>query len=153
MAKLENIPPKVRKNVEALECPTFSEVPFATPAAPGMRKLALISTAGLIQRGDQPFRGGDNGYRVISDDIPDKDILVSHISVNFSRNAALRDIESMLPRRLASELVTEGLVNSVSSDHYSFMGATDPMAMEETANELAAKMKSDGVNTAVLLPV
>jgi len=153
MARLAEIHPNVRKNVEALECPTFDELPFATPAPRGSRKLALISTAALIARGDQPFRGGDGGYRVIPDTLANEDILMSHISVNFTRNAAIRDIESVLPRKLCTELVNDGVIDSVSKDHYSFMGSTDPLEMEEAAGNLARELTASGVNTAVLLPV
>jgi D-proline reductase (dithiol) PrdB len=37
--------------------------------------------------------------------------------------------------------------------HYSFMGATDPAAMEPRARELAHIMRTEGVNGVVLVPV
>ena len=47
----------------------------------------------------------------------------------------------------------EGLIGSVASNHYSFMGATDPRDMEDDARQLAGVLKSDQVDAVVLLPV
>ena len=47
----------------------------------------------------------------------------------------------------------EGLIGSVASNHYSFMGATDPRDMEDDARHLAGVLKADQVDAVVLLPV
>jgi D-proline reductase (dithiol) PrdB len=60
-------------------------------------------------------------------------------------------------RRLSSdrlnELAASGAIGSVADEHYSFMGATDPMQMEPYARELSGRLKQDAVNAVVLPPV
>ena len=44
-------------------------------------------------------------------------------------------------------------IDSVAEFHYSFMGATDPTAMESEARQLAGLLKGDQVNCVLLVPV
>jgi len=78
---------------------------------------------------------------------------MSHVSVNYDRTGFQLDLETVLPRRRLDELVAAGEVGAAAADHYSFMGATDPKAMEAQARKLARTMLARGVDTAVLLPV
>jgi D-proline reductase (dithiol) PrdB len=41
----------------------------------------------------------------------------------------------------------------VADYHYSFMGATDPSEMEQTARNLAGLLEGDQVDAALLVPV
>ena len=41
----------------------------------------------------------------------------------------------------------------MTSIHYSFMGATDPVQMEPYARELAGRLKQDNVDSVLLAPV
>jgi D-proline reductase (dithiol) PrdB len=50
-------------------------------------------------------------------------------------------------------LAKEGVIASVASFHYSFMGATDPRQMETQAREVAGLLQKDGVSGALLVPV
>lgn len=157
MVRLSELSESNRKHIEGLDCPEMSDStagqPFVKPIDRDQRKVALISSAGLVQRGDSPFRGGDSGYRGFSGAIDNSDILVSHVSVNFDRTAACRNIEAIFPRDTLKTMADSGEVGEASDTHYSFMGATDPLEMEESANELAAKLIDSGVNSLVLLPV
>jgi len=153
MVRMADLHEAGRQGAEALECPEFADRPFAPQIAAQDRKVAIISSAGLIQRGDRPFKGGDAGYRVFTDDVEDGDILISHISNNFDRTVAIESIESIFPRKALAEMSVAGEIGAVSSTHYSFMGATDPLTMEDEAAGLAQWLKADGVNTAVFLPV
>jgi hypothetical protein len=65
MARLENLPAPMRKHLADLPCPVFETTPFVEPPAPGQRRVAMISTAGLHRRGDRPFSLGSEDYRVI----------------------------------------------------------------------------------------
>ena len=47
----------------------------------------------------------------------------------------------------------EGFIGSLADYHYSFMGATDPGQMQDTAKNLAEIMKKEGVNAVLLVPV
>lgn len=153
MVRLIDLHEAGQKGALSLECPEFDDQPFSAAAAAPGRKLALISSAGLIKRGDTPFARGESGYRRIDSATSGRDILISHLSVNFDRSAAIDNIETVLPRQLSKQLVDEGLLGALSDTHYSFMGATEPEKMENACNEMASELKDNGVNTALLLPV
>ncbi len=153
MVRLADLHEAGREALEALECPSFEDKPFVSPGSMTDRKVAIVSSAGLIQRGDRPFKGGDAGYRVFTDEVPDENILVSHISSNFDRTAAIANIESIFPRKALAEMSVAGEVGAVAGTHYSFMGATDPTTMEAEAAGLSQWLKADGVDTVVFLPV
>jgi len=153
MVRLAELNESTRHNIEMLECPSFNDQPF-TPAKPlKHRKVAIISSAGLIQAGDRPFKGGDAGYRVFTDAILDEDIRLSHISVNFDRTVATRSPQAIFPRALLKQMAADDEIGDVAGTHYSFMGATDPTAMEDEAKGLAQWLHADNVDTVVLLPV
>jgi hypothetical protein len=50
-------------------------------------------------------------------------------------------------------MATEGVIGSVASTQYSFMGATDPRGMEANARAVAGLLKSDRVDGVLLTPV
>ncbi len=153
MVRLADLHEAGRASAQDLACPTFDDQPFTPAATPASRKLSFISSAGLIERGDAPFNRGDAGYRNISASTQSRDILISHLSINFDRTAAIDNIETILPRHLSQRLVDEGLIGDLADTHYSFMGATEPEKMESACDELATELKKQGVNTVVLLPV
>ena len=51
------------------------------------------------------------------------------------------------------EMEAAGEIGSVASYHYSFMGATDPTALESQARSLAKIMIKDEVDVVLLCPV
>ena len=61
------------------------------------RQVAIVSSAGLVVRGEDSFCGRDAHYRVIpADTKPDK-LLISHISVNFDRTGFQDDWNVVFP--------------------------------------------------------
>ena len=42
------------------------------------------------------------------------------------------------------------MIGSVATNHYSFMGATDPTTMEDNVKEVAARLHEDGVDLILL---
>jgi D-proline reductase (dithiol) PrdB len=62
------------------------------------------------------------------------------------------DLNLVFPLDRLSELVKQGFMNSLADYHYSFMGATDPRQMENTARNLSKIMKKDGVDSVLLVP-
>jgi D-proline reductase (dithiol) PrdB len=62
-------------------------------------------------------------------------------------------LECGLPLDRLNELAAEGTIRSVAANHYSFMGATDPMQMEGYAREVASRLKQDQVDAVILSPV
>ena len=95
----------------------------------------------------------ETGYRAISSNEEDSDILCSHVSVNFDRSGFQQDINVMLPRDRLKELETNGNIAKAADTHYAFMGATHPDKLEDRAREVGRSMLALGVNTVVLAPV
>ena len=133
MARLEDIPEPTRSAVADIACPSFDTSPFVAGPALSRRRVALVSSAALIRRGDKPFPVGSGEHRAVPDSWPSSDILVSHDRLR--------------------ELAAEGVIGSVASTHYSVMGSTDPAAMVESADAMAAALHADAVDAVVLSPV
>ncbi len=116
------------------------------------RKVAVVSTAGLMQRGDRPFGFGSADYRLIDRENP-ADLLMTHISTNFDRSGFLEDHEVVFPLQRLQELADGGHIDAVARFHYSFMGATSPELMQPAARQLARAMLGEDSNIALLVPV
>ncbi len=127
--------------------------PAHTPAAPAAdRRVAIISTAALIHRGDRPFGLGASDYRIIDHDDP-RDLLMTHISANFDRSGFVQDHEVVFPKTRLAEAAADGTIGSVAKYHYTFMGATPPQKMQDAALDVARALIDEGTNTALLVPV
>ena len=153
MTRLTDLPPAQAQRLAELECPDFGTRPWVGGPALPQRRVAIVSSAGLVVRGEMPFRGRDADYRAIPADTQPKDLLISHISINFDRTGFQEDWNIVFPIDRLSELAAEGAIGSVARTHYSFMGATDPVLIEPHARELAGRLKQDAVDAAILPPV
>jgi len=153
MVLMQNLPEASQKNLSNLECPTFEAKPWVTGKPLSARRVAMISSSGIHLRDDKRFAGGESGYREIPDGTPAEDIIMSHVSVNYDRTGYQQDINTIFPLDRMKELAADGTIGSVAKVHYSFMGATDPRKMEDEARALAQRLKSDDVDSAILLPV
>ena len=153
MTRLTDLPPAQAKRLAELECPDFATRPRVTGPALSRRRVAIVSSAGLVVRGENPFRGRDPDYRVIPVDTRPEELLISHISINFDRTGFQEDWNVVFPLDRLRELAAEGTIGSVGQTHYSFMGATDPVQMEPYARALAGHLKHDQVDAAILSPV
>jgi D-proline reductase (dithiol) PrdB len=153
MVRMTDLPPTTQTGMANLECPSFETRPFVTAPALAKRRIAVVSSAGLLRRGDRPFVSGDADYRVLPGDTPADQILMSHVSVNFDRTAFLRDINVVFPLDRLGEMAAAGTIGSVAATHYSFMGATDPRTMEGNVRAVADRLKADQVDGVLLTPV
>jgi D-proline reductase (dithiol) PrdB len=153
MVRLLDLPPAQAKRLADVECPNFATEPFVTGPPLAQRRVAIVSSAGLVVRGEDPFRGRDTDYRAIPAETPPDRVLMSHISVNFDRTAFQEDWNTVFPLDRLKQLAAEGVIGSVADRHYSFMGASDPLGMEPFARELATRLQADGVNAVLLPPV
>ncbi len=153
MVRLEIYQEDERRHLLDLPCPTYDYTPFVTTVTPTQARVAVSSTAGLHRRSDRPFGLGEAGYRVIPKEVDPADLVMSHVSTNFDRTGFQLDINMVLPLNRLEELADHGVIDSVAEFHYSFMGATDPTAMETEARTLAGLLKGDRVNCALLVPV
>jgi D-proline reductase (dithiol) PrdB len=153
VTRLTDLPPGQAKRLAELECPDFETRPWTTGAALSQRRVAVVSSAGLVVRGESPFRGRDPDYRAIPATTKPNQLLCSHISINFDRTGFQEDWNVVFPLDRLNELAAEAMIGSVAETHYSFMGATDPVQMEPHARELAGRLKADAVDAVVLTPV
>jgi D-proline reductase (dithiol) PrdB len=153
MTRLTDLPPAQAKRLAELECPDFATRPWVTGPPLSQRRVAIVSSAGLVVRGETPFRGRDADYRAVPSSTKPDQLLVSHISINFDRTGFQEDWNVVFPLDRLNELAAEGAIGSVAATHYSFMGATDPVQMEPYARELAGRLKRDEVGAVILPPV
>ena len=153
MARLEDIPEPTRTAVANIPCPAFETTPFVSGPPLSQRRVAIVSSAALIHRGDAPFAVGSGEYRAVQGDWNSADILVSHVSINFDRAGYQRDLNVVYPIDRLRELAAAGTIASVADTHYTVMGLTDPAAMVESADGIAAALRADKVNAVVLAPV
>lgn len=153
MARLEDIPEPTRTAVANLACPAFETTPFVTGPNLSERRVAIVSSAALIHRGDKPFPVGSGEYRAVPGSWDNADILMSHVSINYDRAGFQRDINVVFPIDRLRDLAAEGVIGSVAATHFTVMGSTDPATMVESADGMAAAMKADNVDAVVLTPV
>ena len=153
VARLDSMTPALRKHFVDMACPKFDGSPWVVGPPLGRRRVALISTAGLHRRDDRPFalRAGD--YRLIPEDTPAADLVMSHMSTNYDRTGFQQDWNVVFPLDRLREMCASGDIGSLARHHYSFMGATDVLALEPQARDLARIMRDDGVDGALLVPV
>jgi len=153
VTRLTDLPPAQAQRLAEVECPHFETRPWVIGPALARRRVAIVSSAGLVVRGETPFRGRDPDYRVIPGETKPNELLISHISINFDRTGFQEDWNVVFPIDRLNELADEGVIGSVAEAHYAFMGASDPLEMEPHARELAGRLKRDHVDGAILPPV
>ncbi len=153
MARLEDIPEATRTNVVALDCPVPTTRPWVTPPPLEDTRVALLTTAALVKRGDVPFLPGSTGFRELPAALSAADILMSHVSVNYDRQGWQRDINTIYPIDRLRELAAEGVIGSVADTHFSVMGSTDPREMAESADSIVARAKRDRIGAILACPV
>jgi D-proline reductase (dithiol) PrdB len=153
MARLEDIPQPTRDAVVAAPCPTFDTQPFVLGPPLARRRLAIVSSAALIRRGDQPFHFGSAECRFLPASMPAGDILMSHVSINFDRAGFQRDLNVVYPIDRLRELVAEGMIGGMAETHFTVMGSTDPAGMTETADQIAGQLRQERIDSVLLSPV
>ena len=153
MVRLSDLDPSLREHIEKIECTKHDSQPWVEGPPLSARRVAIVSTAGLIKRGDRPFSLGDTGYRLIPGDLDMAEMVMSHVSTNFDRSGFQQDVNVVFPIKRLRELAANGTIGSVADFHYSFMGATDPEKMAPTIEHLAPLLKKDSVDAVLLAPV
>ena len=97
MTRLTDLPPDQAKRLAAVDCPQFKTRPWVTGPALPQRRIAIVSSAGLVVRGEDPFRGRDPHYHAIPATTRSADLLCSHISINFDRTGLQEDWNVAFP--------------------------------------------------------
>ncbi len=146
----------IRKKYPSFEYTVFNDTPVTPLTKPLQEcKLALITTGGLHLKTDIPFDTklieGDCSYRSLPGDVKDEDIMVTHES--YDHQFINADINCVFPIDRMREYVQEGMIKSLSEEHYSFMGhiyVTGPLL--ENARKAGNRLKELGVDIAFLTP-
>ena len=151
MVRLTEMPAVAHGFISELELPRFDNPAWVTPAAADKRRVSIVSTAAVSRRGERPFSWLARDYRVIGK--RDRDLVMTHVAVEYDRTAWQQDLNSIIPLDRLEEMAQAGEIGSVAEEHYAFMGAADPIDMEKSAREIAARMKQDEVDTVLLVPI
>ena len=159
MPRLETLSEVQRRTLEFFPCLEHDDTPWvALDKLLSQCKVALVTSAGLHLRDDQPFTrdtpGGESTYRVIPSDCDPSDVVQSHFSIGFDHTGIYRDLNVTFPMDRLRELNDGGEIGSLSGDYYSFMGALRDAStvISETGPEVARLMKAEGVDVALLTP-
>tara|TARA_B100000886_G_C20083024_1_gene350649 strand:- start:11 stop:328 length:318 start_codon:yes stop_codon:yes gene_type:complete len=102
---------------------------------------------------DETFSARSSDYRVIPSAADASDIVMSHASVNCGRGGFVQDLNTVFPIDRLRVLAEAKTIGSIASSHYSFMGATEPGALEKSAENMIGMLKEDQVNAVFLTPV
>ena len=153
MARSEDIPQPTRDVVLNLPCPVFETTPFVSGPPLAQRRIAILSSAALVKRGDKPFPFGSGECRFISADTPQGELLISHVSINFDRNGWQRDINVVFPIDRLREMAAAGEIGGVADTHYSVMGSTDPAAMDAAVDQIEGQLRQERIDSVLLSPV
>jgi len=144
--------------------PSHPPIPWTAFEKPlAEAKVALLSTAGISMKDDEPFdmeferqhpTRGDSSFRRLRADATSDQIEANHLHID--TGYIERDLNVALPLDRLRELVGEGHVGSMAATHYSIMGfqGSDSSQLEnESAPAIAEGMKSEEVDLVLLAPV
>ena len=144
---------------EARRTRTIPWKPMTKPLASAT--VALVTTAGVARRDDQPFDEererqnpwwGDPTYRVIPQGTEGSDVRLHHLHID--RRFGQEDLDVVLPMRRLDELAREAVVGRPAETHFSIMGyQLKPAVLEnETIPAIVREMKAAAVDAAALVP-
>ncbi len=116
-------------------------------------RIALLTSAALRTPAQPPFvPPEDTSYRVIPAEPHAIDLVMDHTSP--LGLTPREDPEIVFPRAALIALARGGVVGSVASSHFSFVGGTRNHhgVEEELAPALAVELKKENVDLALLVP-
>ncbi len=122
-------------------------------------RVALVSSAGLVMPGQEPFdggkRGGDPSFREIPANVEVQSLVDTHRSRSFDHSGIRRDPNLAFPIDRLRELSESGRIGQVNRRHLSFMGSLTATGafVRDTAPAAAKLFAGDGVDAALLVPV
>lgn len=136
-----------------------SSVPFTLMRKTlGQSRVVLITTAGVHLHAQVPFDmqnpDGDASYRTIPATAKSEEFTITHKYYDHSDTE--RDLNVVFPLAHFSDLAQRGVIGGLASQHYGFMGHVEgdqaAILKDNTAREVAAKLREDGVDFAFLTP-
>ncbi|MBW2051378.1 MAG: hypothetical protein JRI85_03925 [Deltaproteobacteria bacterium] len=134
-------------------------VPWAPASKPLSKcKVALVTTAGVHHRSQQPFDmrdpQGDPTFREIEASRPITNLMITHDYYNHAD--ADKDINVVFPIERLWDFEDEGLLGKAAETHYSFMGHIQGPHIQtliyQNAPEVARRLKNSAVDLIILTP-
>jgi D-proline reductase (dithiol) PrdB len=134
-------------------------IPFTRLQKPlAQCSVALVTTAGVhlpSQDGfDMENGDGDASYRPIPMHAEQADLTITH--KYYDHRDADADLNVVFPLAHLRDLVQRGVLGSLAKNHYGFMGHIEgpqvAILTERSAPEVAAKLRADNVDFALLTP-
>ncbi|HXC78020.1 MAG TPA: hypothetical protein VNU19_13315 [Candidatus Acidoferrum sp.] len=126
-------------------------------------RIALLTSAGVyVKKSQSPFdldrerahpEWGDPSWRAIPAVVDGADVGVAHLHIN--DEDLLADLEIALPAGLLEQLAADRVIGSAAAEHISVMGYQERSLegwRDQTAGEVAAHLRSRGVNGLILAP-
>jgi D-proline reductase (dithiol) PrdB len=160
MAQLSDLKLSHRLYLSTYRWRSMEPVPRAALSKPVVQsRVALVTSAGLVRPGDQPFdedfKGGDFSYRILPADTEVAGLREYHKSDAFDHRGIEADRNVGFPLDRLRELAAEGTIGEVAPRHISLMGSiTAPGRLQrDTAPEVAEILRRDEVDVALLVPV
>lgn len=131
-----------------------------TPFVKGLSicKVAIVTTAGVHLKSQKPFdmedKEGDPTFREVPRDVPKSSLTITH--KYYDHTDADKDINIIFPIDRLFEMKERGEIGGVAELSYSFMGHilgrhTNTL-VEETAPEVATRLKNAGIDVVLLTP-
>jgi hypothetical protein len=114
--------------------------------------VAIVTSAALAHPGE-PWEDQTHEYRLF--DRSETGLLMAHNSTNLDRSGFALDRNVVYPIDRLTEMEREGVLERVAPRHASIIGSTFELStfLLDTGPRLAAELRSDGVDVAILTPV
>jgi D-proline reductase (dithiol) PrdB len=143
----------MREAIGDLPVPEFDVTAFTTPPPLREATVAIVTSAGLMRPGEEPWPEGDSGFRIFDRD--ERDLIVGHQSTNFDRSGLAADLNVAYPVDRIDEMEAEGKIGAVASRHLSFTGPLMELSTLriDTGPAAAKLLIDDGVDVVLLTPV
>lgn len=122
-------------------------------------RVALVSSAGLVAPGQEPYdskiKGGDWSWRSIPGDIDVRSLTEHHRSDSWDHKGIEADRNMGMPLDRLRELAAAGVIGDVAPRHISVMGSVTAPGrfIRKTVPEIVEALTADGVDIALMVPV
>jgi glycine/betaine/sarcosine/D-proline reductase family selenoprotein B len=119
--------------------------------------FALITSGGLFMKASQPSFDtvsihGDPSMREIPKTVSQEDIGIAH--AHYDHSLAEQDFNIIFPIHRLIELEQKAVIGKVTATHYSFSYVNDVVTLiKQTIPDLLTRLKADGVDVLLLVPV
>lgn len=160
MAELSDLSLTLRMFLKTYRWRRIDPVPWTPLTKPlAESRLALVSSAGFVLPGQEPFdesaRGGDPSFREIPAEVRASDLINTHRSESFDHEPVEADPNVAFPVDRVRELAEAGRIGEVNRRHLSCMGSLTAVGrfVRETAPEAVGQLVEDRVDVALLVPV